>query len=231
MGNILEVKNLSKSYLGKCALNNVNFTLKEGEILGLLGVNGSGKTTLIKILSGIIGSYEGSIVCMGKPLGVESKKYIAYLPDVAFISHNWFVGKSVDFFDDFFDDFDKVKAKNILRDLDISLESRFSSLSKGTQEKLQLTLILSRKAKLYIFDEPIAGVDVVARDMIFDLIVKNYTQDSSIIISTHLVSSIDRILTSALFIKYGEIVIQDSIESLKARFEDKNLEEIFKEIF
>lgn len=231
MDYILEISNLTKNFGKINALNNISLEIKKGEIIGLLGPNGSGKTTLIKIISGLINNYEGRVLLLGNKIGVESKSKIAYLPDVNFISPSWNVHKTLHYFADFFDDFDKSKAISLLRDLNISLDSTFKTLSKGTKEKLQLILILSRSAELYIFDEPIAGVDPVARDLIFKLILDNYNKDASVIISTHLVFSIEKILTSAIFLKYGNVIAFDSINNLKEKYENKNLEEIFKELF
>ncbi|MDE6886530.1 MAG: ABC transporter ATP-binding protein [Helicobacteraceae bacterium] len=231
MDYILEISNLTKNFGKINALNDVSLEIKKGEIIGLLGPNGSGKTTLIKIISGLINNYEGRVLLLGNKIGVESKSKIAYLPDVNFISPSWSVHKSLHYFADFFDDFDKSKAISLLKDLNISLDSTFKTLSKGTKEKLQLILILSRSAELYIFDEPIAGVDPVARDLIFKLILENYNKDASVIISTHLVFSIEKILTSAIFLKYGNVIAFDSINNLKEKYENKNLEEIFKELF
>lgn len=230
MDCILEVENLSKNYGSNNALNNINININKGEIVGLLGPNGSGKTTLLKIISGLISNYEGKVLLLGNYIGVETKKKVAFLPDSNFIPLSWSVYKAVEFYRDFFDDFDKSKAISLLKSLNINLESKFKNLSKGTKEKLQLVLILSRQAELYIFDEPIAGVDPIARDIIFKLILENYNKDASVIISTHLVSSVEQILSSAIFIKYGEILTQDSIASLREKY-NKNLEEIFKELF
>lgn len=231
LNHLLDISNLGKNFGHIAALKNVSFHINDGEIVGLLGPNGSGKTTLIKIIAGLINNYDGNVLVLGDKIGIESKSKIAYLPDVFFISPSWNAHKAMEYFADFFDDFDKNKAASLLKELDIPLYSSFSSLSKGTKEKLQLILMLSRKAKLYIFDEPIAGVDPVARDSIFELILKNYNTDASILISTHLVFSVEKILTSAIFLKCGEVVEQGNITDLKQKYNNKNLEEIFKEIF
>lgn len=231
MEYVLEVKNLSKNFGNINALNNVSFNINSGEIVGLLGPNGSGKTTLIKIITGLINNYEGNVLVYGSKVGTTTKKCTAYLPDGNFIPPSWSVFRCISYFADFFDDFDKTKSISLLKDCDISLNSQFKTLSKGTKEKLQLILTLSRKAGLYIFDEPIAGVDPVARDLIFKLILENYNKDASVLISTHLISSVESILSSAVFIKYGEIIEFDSITNLKDRFDGKDLESIFKELF
>lgn len=231
MAYLLEINNLSKNFGQINALNNVSLNINSGEIVGLLGPNGSGKTTLIKIITGLINNYKGNVIILGNKVGIESKSKVAYLPDVNFISPSWSANKAIEYFADFFNDFDKDKANSILKDLNIPLNASFKSLSKGTKEKLELSLILSRKAQLYIFDEPIAGVDPVARDLIFKLILENYNKEASVIISTHLIFSVEKILSSAIFLKYGEVVECDSIANLKEKYNNKNLEEIFKEIF
>ena len=231
MAYALEVRNLSKRFGSINALNNISFNINNGEIVGLLGPNGSGKTTLLKIITGLINNYEGDVLVYGNKVGIATKKYTAYLPDCNFISPSWSVFYSISYFADFFDDFDKVKAISLLKDCNISLNSTFKSLSKGTKEKLQLVLILSRKAGLYILDEPIAGVDPIARDLIFKLILENYNKEASILISTHLISSVESILSSAIFLKYGEIIESSKVADLKERFENKDLESIFKELF
>ncbi len=231
MSYILEVQNLSKNFGSTNVLNNVSFNISDGEIVGLLGPNGSGKTTLIKIITGLINNYEGSVVVCGNKINVTTKQYTAYLPDSNFIPSAWSVFRCISYFSDFFDDFDRVKSISLLKDCNIPLNLSFGALSKGTKEKLQLILTLSRRAKLYIFDEPIAGVDPVARDLIFKLILDNYDKNASLLISTHLISSVESILSSAIFIKYGEIIECDSITNLKERFDNKDLESIFKELF
>lgn len=227
---ILEIENLSKNFGATNALNNINLKINRGEIIGLLGPNGSGKTTLLKIINGLINNYDGKIKVLGKPLSVESKGKISFLPDSNFIAESWSVATTIEFFSDFFDDFNKAKAISLLKELDINMTMPFKSLSKGTKEKLQLVLILSREAEIYMFDEPIAGVDPKARDMIFKLILENYNKNASIIISTHLVRDVEQILSSVIFLRYGEIITQDSIDSLKVKHSDKSLEDIFKDI-
>lgn len=231
MASVLEVKNLSKNFGNINAINDISFNINSGEIVGLLGPNGSGKTTLIKIITGLINNYDGKVLVYGNKVGVNTKKYTAYLPDSNFIPSSWSVFRCISYFADFFDDFDKTKSISLLKDCNISLNSTFKTLSKGTKEKLQLILTLSRKAGLYILDEPIAGVDPVARDLIFKLILENYNKEAPMLISTHLISSIESILSSAIFIKYGEIIEYDNVVNLKEKFGSKDLESIFKELF
>lgn len=230
MDYVLEIRDLSKNYGATNALNNVNLKIERGEIIGLLGPNGSGKTTLLKIINGLVNNYNGEVRILGQNLNVESKGKVAFLPDSNFVPQSWSIARLLEFFGDFFDDFNKSRALALFRELDINLDLRFKSLSKGTKEKVQLCLILSRDAEIYMFDEPIAGVDPKARDLIFRLILDNYNKDASIIISTHLVRDVESILSSAIFLRYGEVIAFDSLANLKAKYGDKNLEDIFKEL-
>lgn len=230
MDYVLEISHLSKNYGATNALNNVSLKIERGEIIGLLGPNGSGKTTLLKIINGLVNNYSGEVKVLGQKLSAESKGRVAFLPDSNFVPESWSVMRLLEFFGDFFDDFNKARAMALLGDLDINFNARFKTLSKGTKEKLQLSLILSRDADIYMFDEPIAGVDPKARDLIFRLILDNYNKDASIIISTHLVRDVEGILSSAIFLRYGEVVAYDSVANLKTQYGDKNLEDIFKEL-
>ena len=230
MDYVLEIRDLSKNYGATNALNNVNLKIERGEIIGLLGPNGSGKTTLLKIINGLANNYNGEVRLLGQNLNVESKGKVAFLPDSNFVPQSWSIARLLEFFGDFFDDFNKSRALALFRELDINLDLRFKSLSKGTKEKVQLCLILSRDAEIYMFDEPIAGVDPKARDLIFRLILDNYNKDASIIISTHLVRDVESILSSAIFLRYGEVIAFDLIANLKAKYGNKNLEDIFKEL-
>ena len=230
MDLVLEIRDLCKNYGATNALNNVNLKIERGEIVGLLGPNGSGKTTMLKIINGLVNNYNGEVRILGQNLNVESKGKVAFLPDSNFVPQSWSIARLLEFFGDFFDDFNKARALALFRELDINLDSRFKALSKGTKEKVQLCLILSRDAEIYMFDEPIAGVDPKARDLIFKLILDNYNKDASIIISTHLVRDVESILSRAIFLRYGEVVAYDSLANLKAKYGDKNLEDIFKEL-
>ena len=178
--NLIKINNLTKLYSNTVALSNVNLELPKGKIIGLLGPNGSGKTTLIKIITNLLSQYQGEVYIDGQKPGVYTKSIISYLPDVNYLDEKWNGNQAIDFFKDFYQDFDENKARSLLNKLEIPVNKRFKELSKGTKEKLQLILVLSRNAKLYIFDEPIAGVDPATRDLIFDLILENYKNEYGI---------------------------------------------------
>jgi len=227
----IEIKNLTKTYgRDSIALYDVNLLIPQGKIVGLLGPNGAGKTTLIKILAGIIKNYSGEVLIKGNKVGVETKKCLAYLPDCDILDPSWSVSYAISYYQDFFNDFDKEKATSLMNKLDISLTKKIKSLSKGTREKVQLILTLSRQSDIYIFDEPIAGVDPAARDLIFDLILQNYNKNATIIISTHLIADAERILDEFIFIKKGKIVKHGNVKEVKLK-EGKSIDEIFREEF
>ncbi|MEL7597676.1 MAG: ABC transporter ATP-binding protein [Clostridiaceae bacterium] len=230
MNNILESKNLSKSYFTKKALNNVNLEIQKGKVVGLLGPNGSGKTTFIKIAAGILRKSSGEILIDGKKPGVETKAVVSYLPDRNYL-YKWMkIRDAVELFKDFYDDFDDKKCEELLKFMKLEEEAKVISLSKGMMEKLNLTLVLSRKAKLYILDEPLAGVDPVAREQILDAIINNYSEDCSMIITTHLVKDIERVFDDVAFIKEGEIVLSGNAEDLRCE-KGKSIDELFREVF
>ena len=227
---LVRTENLYKEYKDVVALNNVSIEIEKGKIYGLLGPNGAGKTTLIKILSGLIRNYKGNVFVNGKLLDLNSRKIISYLPDHEFIADSWTVEYALEYYGDFFEDFDKDKALRLISQLGLPLKKTFKHLSKGTKEKLQLILSLSRRAEIYIFDEPIAGVDPAARDVIFKLILDNYNSEGSIIISTHLISDAEKILDEFFFIKKGCIVKSGCVKEVKEE-SGKSLDEIFREEF
>jgi ABC-2 type transport system ATP-binding protein len=229
--NLVMVCNLTKSYGSCVALKNVNLEIPKGEIVGLLGPNGSGKTTLIKILTNLIKNYQGIVSVNNQKLGIYTKSIISYLPDREFIAEKWTIKYAIEYFDDFFNDFDKEKATKLISNFGIDLNKNFKSLSKGMKEKVQLSLILSRKAELYIFDEPIAGVDPATRDVIFQLILNHRSPNSTILIATHLVSEVEEILDSVIFLKNGEIIYSGSKEELKNNYDGKSVNDIFREVY
>ena len=230
MNNIIEIKGLTKSYLNKKALNNVSLDIEKGKVVGILGPNGSGKTTLIKILTGILRETKGEVLIDGKKPGVYTKSIVSYLPDRNFL-YNWMnIEEAIIFYKDFYKDFDENKAYELLDFMKLDKKMKVSSLSKGMTEKLNLTLVLSRKAKLYILDEPIAGVDPVARDQILDAIIKNYNEESTMIITTHLVRDMENIFDDVVFLREGEIYLRGNAEKLREE-KGMQIDDLYKEIF
>lgn len=230
MSAILECKNLSKSYGKKTALSHVSLSLESGRIIGLLGPNGSGKTTLIKLLNGLLTPSEGELLIGGHPVGVESKKIVSYLPDQTYLNMNLKVREIIRYFKDFYADFEEDRAYDMLEKLGIRPEDRLKSMSKGTKEKAQLILVMSRRAGLYVLDEPIAGVDPAARDYILDVILKNYDEKATILISTHLIADIENILDEVIFIKEGKIALTSSVDQIREEH-GKSVDALFREVF
>ena len=226
----IQLKGLSKSYGQTLAIDNISIDIMKGKIVGLLGPNGCGKTTLLKLLANLLSNYTGEILIDGHKPGIETKKTISYLPDRNYLTDSWTAIKAVEFFEDFYSDFNSEKALKLISKLDIPLDRKFKSMSKGTKEKLQLILVLSRKAELYLFDEPIAGVDPAARDAIFDLILENYNREATILITTHLVHDVERILDYAIFLNNGQITRYGEVSNLIGNT-GKTLEDLFKEDF
>jgi ABC-2 type transport system ATP-binding protein len=227
---LVETFELTKVYKGCLAIENVSISLEKGKIYGLLGPNGAGKTTLIKILTGLIRNYSGQVKVNGEFINSNTRKIISYLPDHEYIADSWTIEYALEYYGDFFEDFNKEKAITLLQQLDIPLKKTFKSLSKGNKEKVQLILCLSRKAELYVFDEPIAGVDPAARDLIFKLIMENYNPEGSILISTHLISDAEQILDKYIFIKKGQIVQEGDVKQVTTE-KNMTLDEIFREEF
>ena len=228
--NLLECKNLSKNYGTKQALKNVNLVIPKGKIIGLLGKNGSGKTTLIKLINDLLVPTSGEILVNGKSIGVESKKIISYLPERTYLDKAMKVIDVINYLEEFYDNFDSKKAKKLLKDLDLDLNSRLTNMSKGMQEKVQLVLVMSRRADLYILDEPLGGVDPATRDYILDTILSNFNEGASVIISTHLISDIERILDEVIFIDKGKIVLTSDTDTLREK-ENTSIDEIFRRMF
>ena len=228
--NLLEIKNLSKKYDNKVALKDVNLTLTGGKIVGLLGKNGAGKTTLIKLINDLLTPDTGEILINGNKIGVSSKKVISYLPERTYLNKQMTVSEVIELFEDFYDDFDTEKAKKLLSDLDLDINDKLSKMSKGMQEKVQLVLVMSRNADLYILDEPLGGVDPATRDYILDTILSNFNETASVIISTHLISDIERILDEVVFIDKGQIVLHNDADKLRNK-EKASIDEIFRRMF
>lgn len=231
MSGLVEITGLTKSYNAGCrAVNNVTLTLPKGRIIGLLGPNGSGKTTLIKMLNGLLVPDSGSIRINGKPVGAESKAHVAYLPDRNYLADNQKIDSILDYFQDFYEDFSKEKALEMLKSLNIAADRRIGSLSKGTKEKVQLILVMSRNADLYVLDEPIAGVDPAARDYILRTIIGNYNPEATVLISTHLISDIETVLDDIIFMRYGQIVLYNSVDYVREE-KGKSVDAYFREVF
>jgi len=227
---LVQIEHLTKRYGNFVALADVTVSLPRGKVIGLLGPNGSGKTTLIKILTNLLMQYDGTVLIDGKKPGNETKKIISYLPDRNYLPDNWSTKNAIAYFKDFYPDFDADKAYRLMSGLFIDTDKRFKTLSKGTKEKVQLGLVLSRQAQLYIFDEPIAGVDPAARDYIFKMIYDNCSRDSSIIISTHLVSEAETIFGHAVFLKQGRIALAGEPDDIRKHY-GRSLNDLFREVY
>lgn len=227
---MIELKNVSKHYKQTEALKNVSLSLKPGQIVGILGPNGSGKTTLIKILNGLLRDYSGEVLIENQGIGVHSKSLISYLPDQTYLA-NWMTGeKAIDLFKDMYSDFDESRMRDLLSKLKLDSKQSIKTMSKGMKERFQLALVMSRKAKIYILDEPIGGVDPAARELILNTILDNYATDSLVIISTHIISEIEQIFDTVVFLKEGEIVLCDDVDQIRSTH-NKSIDELFKEIF
>ena len=230
MEPILIVNGLTKKYGAFKALDNVTFSLPRGRIVGLLGPNGSGKTTLLKLCAGLLTANSGEIRICGEAVGPKSKALVSYLPDRTYLSNHQTVRQQLDLFEDFYADFDRGRAEEMLQTLNITPTARFGSLSKGTREKVQLVLVMSRRAKLYLLDEPIGGVDPAARDYILNTIITNYDPDATVLISTHLISDVEPILDDYLFLHNGSIIRSGAVDA-EREASGKSLDQLFREVF
>ncbi|WP_104748553.1 ABC transporter ATP-binding protein [Helicobacter cetorum] len=215
---LVEIENLSKSYGSLKALDNISLKLPKRQFIGLLGPNGAGKTTLLKILAALNLNYQGKVKILGKSIGIETKKSVAFLSDGDFLDPKLTPLKAIAFYKDFFNDFDDLKALDLLKRFNVPLKREFKALSKGMREKLQLILTLSRNASLYLFDEPVAGIDPIAREEIFELIANEFSKNASLLVSTHLVVDVEKYLDSAIFLKEGKIMAFGNIEELKGDY-------------
>lgn len=230
MENILECRNLVKFYPNCLALNAINLTVPKGRIVGLLGPNGSGKSTLIKLANGLITPSSGSILIGGMEPGVETKKIVSYLPERTYLNDWMTVNNMIDFFGDFYGDFNRQKAYDMLGRLGVDPGQRLKTMSKGTKEKVQLILVMSREAELYLLDEPIGGVDPAARDYILNTIIGNYNENATILISTHLISDVEQVLDEVIFINQGNIVLTSTVDDIREK-ENKSVDALFREVF
>ncbi|MDD6275605.1 MAG: ABC transporter ATP-binding protein [Clostridia bacterium] len=226
---LLKISGLKKSYGEQRVLDGVSFELGAGQIVGLLGPNGCGKTSMIKSIVGLINDYQGEILINGKAPGVESKELIAYLPEKNYLP-NWMTTKNaINYMADFYKSFDKEKAISMANTFDLDMNKKIKVMSKGQQEKLQLLLVMSRRAALYILDEPLGGVDLVSREFILDTIMKNHEQNSTILLSTHLIYDIEKVLDRVLMIKGGKLVVDGAVSDIAA--DNKTVEDLFREVF
>ena len=230
MNTILEYSHVTKQYSTVCALNDVNLAIEPGHIVGLLGPNGSGKTTLLKIACGLLCPTTGTVSVCGGPVGPDSKLRISYLPDKNYLSEWMRISQIIDLFHDFYSNFDRNKAYEMLQRLNISPKQKLKTLSKGTREKVQLILVMSRSSDLYLLDEPIGGVDPAARDYILRTIISNYSEKSSVLISTHLITDIEQVLDEVIFIRDGRVVLQDTVEHIRES-RGKSVDAFFREVF
>jgi hypothetical protein len=230
MNPILECKGLTRKFNHFFALSNVDLTLERGEIIGLLGPNGSGKTTLIKLINGLLLPTDGQITVNGSVPGVETKKIVSYLPERGCLDERRRISELISYYSDFYSDFDVSRAHTMLKDLDIDPSLRLKTLSKGTKEKVQLILVMSRDAQLYVLDEPIGGVDPAARDYILRTILTNYKEDASVLISTHLIADVENVLDRVLFLQNGQITLNASVDEIRSGHK-KSVDALFREVF
>ncbi|MDR1794945.1 MAG: ABC transporter ATP-binding protein [Erysipelotrichaceae bacterium] len=230
MSTLLQLNNVSKSYGSTPALSGVNLSLESGKLVGLLGPNASGKTTMIKVINGLLKNYSGEVVIDGGPVGPRSKAIISYLPDTTYLSDWMKVKDAITLFSDMYPDFDSGKMDTMLHNMEIDKNQKIKAMSKGTKEKMQLALVMSRDAKIYIFDEPIGGVDPAAREYILEVIRHYRSQDSLVIISTHLITDIEEIFDQVIFLKKGQVVLFDDAQAIRDK-EGKSINDLFKEVF
>ena len=211
MSNLVEIKELGKCYGKKKVMNNLSLSLESGRIVGILGSNGSGKSTLIKMMAGVLKPTSGQIIINGYPVGVNTKKIVSYLPERTYLNPSMKVKEAVDYFADFYEDFSKQKALDMLEKFGINEQDKIKSLSKGTREKVQIVLVMSREAKLYLLDEPMGGVDPAARDYILRTIISNYNEDATVVITTHLISDIENVLDEVVFINRARYILRSQL--------------------
>lgn len=227
---ILECSGLTKRYGAKTALDGFSVKIESGKIVGLLGPNGSGKTTLLKLANGLLTPNGGEVLINGEKPGIESKKITSYLPDRNYLPDWMNFDKLADFFEDFYSDFDRTRADDMISRLDLDRKMSIHQMSKGTKEKVQLIMTMSRRAKLYLLDEPIGGVDPATRDYILETIIRNYDSEASVVISTHLISDVEKILDDAIFINEGKMVLCSSVDEIREQH-NKSVDEYFREVF
>lgn len=230
MSGLIQINNLNKSYGMKHVISDMNLELEGGKIVGLLGPNGSGKSTLIKMLGGVLKADSGEILIDGKPVSVETKKIVSYLPERTYLSPSMKVKEAIRMFEDFYEDFKRERAEEMLGKLNISVNDTIKSLSKGTREKVQLVLVMSRDAKVYLLDEPMGGVDPAARDYILKTILTNYNENACVLISTHLISDVEKVLDEVVFIQNGNVILNETVDEIREN-KGKSVDALFREVF
>ena len=226
----ITITDLTKRFGNMTALENIDLEVEKGQIVGLLGPNGSGKTTLIKIMTGLLQPTSGSITINGKEPGIETKKIVAYLPDRNALPDHMTTKQLINLYEDFFEDFDRENAEKMATDLGLNFDQEMKKMSKGTKEKLQLILVMARRAEVYLLDEPIGGVDPATRDYILRTIISNYNEEAIVLISTHLIADIEQVLDDVIFIKEGKIVLHKSAEEIREENAD-SVDGLFREVF
>lgn len=230
MSNIIEINSLNKRYGSKMVLENVSLSLESGTIVGLLGPNGCGKTSMIKIIAGLIKDYEGQVLIDGKAPDEYTKSIVSYLPEKTYLGDNLRAKDALDFFEDFYSDFDREKAKRMLSQFKLDPNQKIKSMSKGMQEKVQLILVMSRKAKVYLLDEPLGGLDPASRKAMLDIILNNYSEDAVVLLSTHLINDVERIFDRVIMVGNNRILINDTVDNIR-QTNGKSVEELFEEVF
>ena len=230
MKQLLECQGLTKKYNNFYALSNLDLTLERGQIVGLLGPNGSGKTTLIKLINGLLIPTDGHVMINSLAPGVETKKLVSYLPERGYLNDHMRVDEILSYFVDFYDNFSIERANAMLKDLEIDTHARLRTLSKGTKEKVQLVLVMSRDAELYILDEPIGGVDPAARDYILHTILTNYNENATILLSTHLITDIENVLDRVIFLQNGQLTLNATVDEIRSKW-GKSVDALFREVF
>ena len=229
MADMITIASLKKSYGNNLVLDNINLKIPEGSVVGLLGPNGCGKTTLLKILAGLIKDYEGTVKINNDPIGVETKEIVAFLPDASYLPGWMKPSDAISYFADFYKDFDKEKALSMIKSFNLNPKQKIKTMSKGQQEKLCLILVLCRKARLYILDEPLGGLDPSSRASVLDLIMKNYAKNSTVLISTHLINDVEKIFNRVLMISGGHLVVNSHVDELRRH--GKTVQQVFMEVF
>lgn len=230
MSGLIQINNLNKSYGMKHVISDMKLELEGGKIVGLLGPNGSGKSTLIKMLGGVLKADSGEVLIDGKPVSVETKKIVSYLPERTYLSPSMKVKEAIRMFEDFYEDFKRERAEEMLGKLNISVNDTIKSLSKGTREKVQLVLVMSRDAKVYLLDEPMGGVDPAARDYILKTILTNYNENACVVISTHLISDVEKVLDEVVFIQNGKVILNETVDEIREN-KGKSVDALFREVF